>query len=142
METLHDFPYFPVEFTKDGQVFDPGQVDELLAGLRAQGPTDLLVLAHGWNNDMADARDLYDRLLAQLRLVLAGGAVPALAGRTFAALGVLWPSKKFADTALIPSGAAGANSPVTAAVLAGALAQLRGTFDAPDADQRLAAAPA
>ncbi|AMJ65655.1 hypothetical protein [Hymenobacter sp. PAMC 26628] len=137
METVQGFAFFPMEFTKDGLVFDPAQVQALLAGLRAQPFTDLLVLAHGWNNDLDDARSLYGRLLAQLRQALDARAVPGLGPRTFAVVGVLWPSKKFADADVIASGAAGANSPITTALLATALARLRGAFDAPDADQKL-----
>ncbi|MEJ7666900.1 MAG: hypothetical protein WKG07_49050 [Hymenobacter sp.] len=107
METLQGYPYFPIEFTKDGRVANPAQVATLLAGLRAAAPTDLLVLSHGWNNDMAEAKLLYDKLMAQFKLVLAGPTGPALAGAHFAVLGVLRPSKKFADANLIPSGAAG-----------------------------------
>jgi hypothetical protein len=82
----------------------PQQLQDLLAA--AGRSTDVLVLAHGWNNDMADARALYallrDRLEAQLPSV--GGA----AGRSFTLAGFLWPSKKFADKDLIPGGAAAA----------------------------------
>lgn len=141
METLQGFSFFPVEFTKDGQVFDPAQVTAALAGLVGpQGPTDLLVLAHGWNNDMADARALYGALLTQCAQVLKTQGPALLAGRRLAVLGVLWPSKKFADAHLIPSGAAGAGGPVTDQVLARALDQLRGAFDAPGADRALAKA--
>ena len=140
METLQGYPYFAIEFTKDGQVSDPAQVANLLAGLRAAAPTDLLVLSHGWNNDMAEAKSLYDKLMAQFGQVLAGPTGAALAGRTFAVLGVLWPSKKFADTNLIPSGAAGVGSPITTALLAAALDHLHGTFDQPGADAALDAA--
>jgi hypothetical protein len=136
METVQGFPFFAVEFNKDGSVFNPAQATDLLQGLRPP-TTDLLVLSHGWNNDMADARALYDRLLAQFRQVL---MARPLAGRTFAVLGVLWPSKKFADTQLIPSGAAGAGSPITTALLAAALDQLHGAFDMPGADEALEAA--
>jgi hypothetical protein len=137
METVQGFPFFAVEFGKDGSVFNPAQVSDLFQGLKHQQTTDLLVLSHGWNNDMADARSLYDRLLAQFRQVLTARTLP---GRTFAVLGVLWPSKKFADTQLIPSGAAGANSPITTALLAAALDQLHGAFDMPGADETLDAA--
>ena len=142
MTTLQNFSYFPVEFTKDGQVFDPAQVEALVAGLKQPPPTDLLVLSHGWNNDMHDAQGLYDTFLAAFRPVLEGAAKAVLAGRTFAVLGVLWPSKKFADTQLIPSGAAGANSPITNALLVAALDRLKGVFDAPGADQVLEQAKA
>ena len=141
METLQGYPYFPIEFTKDGQVADPAQSAALLAGLRQAAATDLLVLSHGWNNDMAEAKSLYDRLMAQFQQVLAGPAGSALGqGRSFAVLGVLWPSKKFADTNLIPSGAAGVGSPVSLALLAAALDRLHGTFDQPGADAALDAA--
>lgn len=140
METVQGFPFFAIEFAKDGSVFNPAQVSDLLRGLKQPQATDLLVLAHGWNNDMADARSLYDRLLAQFRQVLAGRTVPALAGRTFAVLGVLWPSKKFAETQVIPSGAAGVGSAITTAQLAAALDQLHGAFDMPGADEALDAA--
>lgn len=140
METLQGFPFFSVEFTKDGQVFDPAQVTTALAGLRQQMPTDLLVLAHGWNNDLVDARALYGALLAQCAQVLQAQGPALLPGRKLAVLGALWPSKKFADAHLIPSGAAGAAGPVTDQVLARALDQLRGAFDAPGADRALAQA--
>jgi hypothetical protein len=102
---------FDVEFTKDGDVFKPAQVDALLAGL--SGVTDLLVLSHGWNNDLADARTLYDELVGNLeRLLDARGAagspaaIQALEGRTYAVCQVFWPSKKFTDADLIPGGGA------------------------------------
>ena len=57
------------------------------------GVTDLLVLSHGWNNDMAEARALYDELLGNVEKLLDArdsvGAPAALAAartRTFAAV--------------------------------------------------------
>jgi hypothetical protein len=92
---------FEVEFTKDGRIFDEDQVDALLAGLASA--TDLLVLAHGWNNDRAQATSLYDELLASLTTV----GLPATGpGSRLAVLRVLWPSKKFALESLIPGGGA------------------------------------
>jgi pimeloyl-ACP methyl ester carboxylesterase len=100
-----------VEFTKDGHVLAPLQVDALLSGL--QDVTDLIVVSHGWNNDMAEARALYDELLGNIDRLLAARDKPTapaplaqLAGRTFAACQVFWPSKKFADEDLIPGGGA------------------------------------
>jgi len=102
---------FDVEFTKDGNVFKQSQADALVAGLK--GVTDLLVLSHGWNNDMADARQLYDELVGNLTALLdersAPGAAPALArlkGRTYAVCQIFWPSKRFTDDDLIPGGGA------------------------------------
>ena len=58
-----------VEFTKDGAVHDGAQVDALINGL--PGVTDLIVLSHGWNNDMKEARELYDELLGNVEKLLA-----------------------------------------------------------------------
>ena len=44
--------------------------------------------------------------------VMDGHFVSGIDARKFAVLGVLWPSKKFAEEELIPSGAAAAGSPV------------------------------
>jgi hypothetical protein len=99
-----------VEFEKGGRVHDEQQVAALLAGL--DGVTDLLVISHGWNNDTAEARALYDELLGNVDKLLDKRTAPqlaplaALAGRTFAACQVFWPSKKFTDKELIPGGGA------------------------------------
>ncbi len=98
-----------VEFTRDGAVFDPNQVARIHDDLARA--TDILVLAHGWNNDKADARALYNALLANLKRVHDLGVVPDLAARTFGAVRVLWPSKKFTDKELIPGGGAAAAAP-------------------------------
>jgi pimeloyl-ACP methyl ester carboxylesterase len=101
---------FDVEFTKRGRIHDESQVSALLAGL--SGVTDLFVISHGWNNDMADARRLYDKLVGNIDKLLALRADPnfvhlaPLASRTFAVCQIFWPSKKFTDEELIPGGGA------------------------------------
>ncbi len=104
------YPFFPVQFTKEGAVFQQPDVDALMTGLHA-GVTDLFVISHGWNNNMDDAKHLYSGLCAQLAAQI--GAVPALNSRTYAICGILWPSKKFEDQELIPSGAASLNDAVS-----------------------------
>jgi dienelactone hydrolase len=106
---------FDIEFTKDGAVFDNAQLDAVVAGL---GPvTDLLVLSHGWNNDKAEAKELYDNLMGNVDKLLdltKQSSVPQtlddfakrLRGRTFAAVRIYWPSKRFTDAELIPGGGA------------------------------------
>src|SRR5262249_57427780 len=108
-------PTFEVEFTKDGDVFQQPQIDAVLAGL---GPiTDLLVLSHGWNNDKADASQLYEELLGNVEKLLDlrnQASVPAplrdlvyrLRNRNFAAVRGFWPHQKFTDAHLIPGGGA------------------------------------
>ena len=102
---------FDVEFTKDGDLYKQAQVDALIAAL--PGITDLIVLSHGWNNDLADARKLYNELVGNIEQLLdtrasAGSppALKALTGRTYAVCQVFWPSKKFTDEELIPGGGA------------------------------------
>src|SRR4051794_39487816 len=94
-------PTFDIEFTREGRVFDTAQVDRLITGL--DGVSDLLVLCHGWNNDLQEAKGLYDGLLANFEKVR---GLDGPDGRTFAACWVLWPSKRFTDEELIPGGGA------------------------------------
>jgi hypothetical protein len=126
MSTVAGLPYAEVEFTKEGSVFDAAEVAALSAMIRDASVTDLLVISHGWNNDMADARTLYQKFLACVRAVLDAKAVQNLGARTLGVFAVLWPSKKFADDELIPSGAAAAGS----AVSMGFVQDQFGRFDA------------
>lgn len=135
METIAGFPFTGIEFTKDGAVANAAQVDDALSMIESEKPSDVLVLSHGWNNDLQDAHDLYADLLQHLRTSLDSGRVPGARG--FAVVGVFWPSKKWADADLIPGsgGAAGLGSPD--ALLIGQLEGLKGTFSADGADAAL-----
>jgi pimeloyl-ACP methyl ester carboxylesterase len=106
---LSGFGFAEVQFTKEGRVHDPSRVEELLALLDAEPISDLLVISHGWNNDMQEARELYRDFFARVREVIDSGAVPGASDRSYAVLGVLWPSKRFAERDLIPGGAASAS---------------------------------
>lgn len=98
METIAGFPFFTLDFTKDGGV-DAADHAALSAGIGDAAITDLLVLSHGWNNDTAEARTLYEELLGNLRAVIDRSPNAA---RTIAVAGVYWPSKRFTDDALRP----------------------------------------
>jgi hypothetical protein len=113
MQNLKGFPYFEVEFNKDGTVHDQNQAKALMDFLGQGSVSDLFVISHGWNNDMADARGLYSRFFECMRAVINLGTVGGISTRNFAVLAVLWPSKKFAEQDLIPSGAASGSSPIT-----------------------------
>src|SRR6476660_3850690 len=67
------------------------------------GVTDLFVISHGWNNDRAEAKALYQELFTNFVALGKPGDFP---GRTFAVAGVIWPSKKF-DERVAASGVAG-----------------------------------
>lgn len=139
MAAISGFPCFEIEFDKRGAVHDPAQRQALLDFV-ARGKdqvTDLLVLSHGWNNDMADARDLYRKLLARLRDGIDGGKVPGVAGRKLAVCAVLWPSKKFTEKELIPSGAASAGGIVSTQALQEEIDRVKDAFDSPTAEADL-----
>ncbi|MFJ8822178.1 serine-threonine protein kinase [Streptomyces sp. NPDC102467] len=89
---VHVRPYWELMFDADGDP-EPGRRDRLLREARERGVRDLVVLAHGWNNDRTMATRLYDRFFAPF---------PTLApGAGLGYVGVLWPSMRFADE-LIP----------------------------------------
>lgn len=106
MPNLHGLPYFEVQFTKSGAVHRAAEADALRRFVREESPSDLLVISHGWNNDLEDARSFYDQLLRSLRAERERGAVD-LGDRSFGVLAIFWPSKKFTDENLVPGGAAG-----------------------------------
>ena len=73
---------------------EPQAVVDLAKQVVGDGATDVLVLAHGWNETGAAATALYTRL--------ADGVADRIArrdvgDRVFAALGVVWPSLRWAD---------------------------------------------
>ncbi|MEV2253951.1 serine-threonine protein kinase [Streptomyces sp. NPDC050147] len=82
-------PYWELTFDADGDV-DTTQRDHLLAQVADERVTDLLVLAHGWNNDQDMATDLYRRFFAPCQ-DLAGARV------RLGYVGVLWPAIRFPD---------------------------------------------
>ncbi|MEU4202372.1 serine-threonine protein kinase [Streptomyces sp. NPDC026294] len=82
-------PYWELTFDADGDP-DAGQRDRLVAGVARQRVTDLLVFAHGWNNDRSMARRLYGRFFAPF---------PGMAGAgvRLGYTGVIWPAMRFTD---------------------------------------------
>jgi hypothetical protein len=127
-------PIFEVQFDKDGNQVIPSQEKDIIQALTAPNNsfTDVVVISHGWNNDMDEARTLYRTFFGSLEQVF-----PAAAGKTVA-IGVLWPSKKFADADLIPGGAASAGSDAVAdSALLDRLQQLKDLFADQDADEIL-----
>ena len=105
------FPYLPVEFTKDGDVYKQPQVDavlELVGQPAPAGVTDLFVISHGWNNDIPEAEGLYSSIFDKVNEVLAQAnpACVTVRARRAAVVGILWPSKKFDEASLIAGGAA------------------------------------
>jgi pimeloyl-ACP methyl ester carboxylesterase len=130
--------YRQLEFDKSARPVRPEQVAEIapLAGR----VTDLVVLAHGWNNDVGSARRQYSALLTSVGQQRDAGLEPGLDGRAVGVLGVVWPSKEFGEAELVPGGAAGLGD--ADPTLAADLVARADAFAAPDAREKLERAAA
>ncbi|MFG2880771.1 serine-threonine protein kinase [Streptomyces sp. NPDC048297] len=81
-------PYWELTFDADGDVDRPER-DQLLAQVTDRGVRDLIVFAHGWNNDRTGATALYRGFFAP---------IPRLAPTArIGYVGVIWPSMRFCD---------------------------------------------
>ncbi|MDF3299935.1 serine-threonine protein kinase [Streptomyces tropicalis] len=81
-------PYAELTFDADGDV-DGGERDRLLGLTAGRTVRDLVVFAHGWNNDRSTATALYRRFFTPF---------PALApAARIGYVGVVWPSMRFCD---------------------------------------------
>jgi len=106
MTTKFGFPYAEVRFDRAGAPVDSQDVVAAQAMVRDNDLTDMLVLVHGWNNNMQIAGHLYEEILSSARPAMDGELKAALAGRRFGAVGVYWPSMRYTDPDLISGGAA------------------------------------
>lgn len=86
-----ELPYAAVEFTTKGEAADEQQAAAALATVKDAQATDVLLIAHGWNNDIPAAERLFERVIARL------ATEAQLADRRLAVIGVLWPSVRWAD---------------------------------------------
>ncbi len=96
---------YELHFSESGQIMD-GYAPPVFN----QGATDVLVLAHGWNNNADQARELFHGIESQL---LQFGYAPPL-------VGIFWPSKKF-DSDLGKEFTAALDSPMARQILVGAM---------------------
>ena len=108
MSSIAGIPYVETQFNKDGNLEDQTQIN-LPAGV-----TDLFVMSHGWNNDADAARELYRKFFENFVAVARPNDLP---GRSFAIVGVIWPSKKFDELVAASSapGSAQGSAGLTAA---------------------------
>jgi hypothetical protein len=105
--TYGTYPAFDLMYDTTGNLVDPSSQDNLTNWLTSNDgkvTTDLVLISHGWNNDISEARQLYSDFFAALALVQKAQNVAL--DRKFAIAAIFWPSKRFADSDLIPGGAA------------------------------------
>jgi hypothetical protein len=133
MAKIEGFETFELQVGRDGGFPHPQQRQHVLDFFGAPHAPDLWLVSHGWNNDLAEATDLYRRWLREVRIQWDARKAPHVTVQPAVVL-LFWPSKKFADRDLIPGQAASLDSTGAASVLAEELDRLRGFFDHPDAD--------
>lgn len=137
MEAIAGFSFLPLAFNEHGAV-NPQERDAVVHAVADPSVADVLVISHGWNNDTADARALYDALLAQVHGIVDRDDRHARL-RTMMVVGVFWPSKQFTDDALRPEALAGSAASTQGggravkAALAARLDQLDTLLGSPDA---------
>jgi pimeloyl-ACP methyl ester carboxylesterase len=144
---MGSFTYLPVEFTKDGTAAKPEQVDAVLklVGTPSDATplTDLIVISHGWNDDIPEAEALYASIFAKVDEVLAQANPVStnVRARRAAVVGILWPSKKFDEASLTAGGAAAmtANDADSLKQSLDLLTSFMGTSDATQSLSRAAA---
>lgn len=108
------FPYAEVEFRSTGQLHNAAQQRAAIDSITDAGADDILLLAHGWNNDKDQATRLYERLTDNIAAVRAN--VPGARGRKLAVVGVLWPSVKWADDDDLAGGGLSADDEVASLI--------------------------
>lgn len=130
---MGSFCTFPLAFGRDGSLLNPSQLDDLKRRLQEDNTHELLVISHGWNNDQREALALYEELVRNLSAAakLEAGSTTQ---RVIDVVLVYWPSKRFADSDLIPGGAASVDAPDVDAVIDAQLAQLIDSFTGPGRD--------
>lgn len=90
--TVSGAPFWELRFDKDGDS-DPAVEAALTTELGDQAVTDLIIFAHGWNNDERIALSLYQRFFAPLADQLTG----VKAGTKVGLVGIVWPSELWPD---------------------------------------------
>ncbi|MGW1196245.1 serine-threonine protein kinase [Streptomyces sp. NPDC002536] len=85
-------PYWELTFDAEGDV-DPHERELLVQGVLERNLTDLVLFAHGWNNDRSSATDLYHRFYAPFPALLGHASRDIRLGYG----GVIWPSMRFTD---------------------------------------------
>jgi hypothetical protein len=113
------YPAFDVMYDMGGHLVDPtAETDAATYFGTGDGKniTDIIVISHGWNNDISEAHTLYQNFFNAFAPV--PDALRNKGGRKFGVVALFWPSKRFADSDLIPGGAAGLVDPAATQVLA------------------------
>ena len=102
------FLAYDVMYDTGGHLVCPNAEEDLVTAIKGGTSgtvTDVVMICHGWNNDINEARALYGEFFANMRSVLNAG-IMSLPGTDLVIASLFWPSKRFTDPTLIPGGAA------------------------------------
>jgi hypothetical protein len=100
MQNIAGFDFFSLTYDDKGNLTSTAELEALKQ--RAGTATDVIFLAHGFRNSVADATTLYTNYLTNFRAHFTRPECQALGTCNFAVAGVFWPSlavpEKFAAT--------------------------------------------
>jgi hypothetical protein len=106
---LAGFPHWELRFDEAGRLVEPEDYERLSTELPQQQLTDLFILSHGWNNNQAHARAIYERFFGQMQSILQSQRLLRVREAKIGTVGILWPSMRWADED-VPFGEGGAAS--------------------------------
>jgi hypothetical protein len=95
MQSIHGFDFFSLNFDDKGKLTS-GEFEDCKR--RAGAATDIIFLAHGFRNDLADATKLYSKFLETFRGHLKRPEFHELSTRDFIVAAVFWPSKSLPES--------------------------------------------
>lgn len=134
MSELCGFPYKEVQFDKKGNLFDEAEVNVLSTEIQQKEISDLIIVSHGWKNNIDHARQLYTELICNIHGVLEAGSGGRLGDRILGFVGVLWPSMKYTPVKLQPGGGASLDGAITNDMVFTVLESLTELSDNDDAE--------
>ena len=137
------FATIEVPFDKDAVITPLGEIDgsgsEAAIAAMLPNVDDLIVISHGWNNDIDEARALYTGFFASVGKAWSAAGFSSADQQRTGVIALYWPAKRFDEADLIPGGAAAiADSEATdyGAAIAAQIANLKDGFGQFDATQQ------
>lgn len=98
MDQLAGFDFIALNFDEDGKLTSTSALVELQEHIATEGATDVVLMAHGFRNDAAEARSLYGNFFTNFRPHMARAELTSrLSARRFAMAGIFWPSKSMSE---------------------------------------------
>ncbi len=129
------FATVEVPFDKNAAITPLGAIDgtgaEAAIAAMLPGIDDLIVISHGWNNDIDEARALYSGFFTSVAKAWSAAGLSSADQQRTGVVALYWPSKRFDESDLIPGGAAAVQDPAPTdygAAIATQIANLKDAF--------------